>query len=40
MHLDPVTLRRHAKTSIDKLVKDLEIGEDEGARAGEGSGCY
>ena len=26
-------VRRHAKTSIDKLVKDSEIGEDEGARA-------
>ena len=26
-------VRRHAKTAIDKLVKDSEIGEDEGARA-------
>ncbi|MBM7051332.1 MULTISPECIES: ribosome recycling factor [unclassified Rothia (in: high G+C Gram-positive bacteria)] len=26
-------VRRHAKTSIDKLVKDGEIGEDEGTRA-------
>lgn len=26
-------VRRHAKDSIDKLVKDKEIGEDEGSRA-------
>lgn len=26
-------VRRHAKTVIDKLVKDGEIGEDDGARA-------
>ena len=26
-------MRRHAKTSNDKLVKYREIGEDEGARA-------
>ena len=26
-------VRRTAKTAIDKLVKDSEIGEDEGARA-------
>lgn len=25
--------RRHAKTAIDKLVKDGEIGEDDGSRA-------
>ena len=27
------TVRRHAKTSLDKLVKDAEVGEDEGRRA-------
>ena len=26
-------IRRHAKTSLEKLVKDGEVGEDEGARA-------
>ena len=26
-------IRRHAKTTLEKLVKDGDVGEDEGARA-------
>jgi len=26
-------VRRHAKTTLEKLVKDGEVGEDEGSRA-------